>query len=527
MAKRKPTTKKKTTARPTRRSGVAPSGADDSVRVRMYRQGLGDCFLLSFGAGTTRRHVLIDCGTLGSTTTGVKLAEVVDDIVSETGGKLDLLIATHEHHDHVSGFNSQRAKFDALEVARVWMAWTENPEDKLAKDVATTKRDLGTALAAALPALQAAPRDTPGAAAADAVSGMLGWFGDDTKLGAADFSTTVDTAMKYVRDRAGTRVRFLKPGALLEESWLPGFRVFVLGPPYSAAKLQNTGEKGSADLYSLANGLSAAASSWLGAHAPRPRAAVGVDPAEQLRVDQQIPFDPRFRRRLGDATTRARSISAYDAEDVKWRRIDTDWMNSASDLALQLDNITNNTSLALAFERISDGKVLLFPADAQEGSWLSWHDPSIQWELDGPSSGKQTVRASDLLERTVFYKVGHHGSHNATASTKGLELMKAKDLVAFIPVDRAVALTRNPKNSWRMPARALYRRLLEKCEGRVLRSDIGWAADSTKAEHKTTEKEFAGLATAAEWKRWGEEQAKAERNAKVAVVPRHAEFRLD
>ena len=43
-----------------------------NVRIRMYRQGLGDCFLLSFADGDDFKgasHVLVDCGTLGATTT--------------------------------------------------------------------------------------------------------------------------------------------------------------------------------------------------------------------------------------------------------------------------------------------------------------------------------------------------------------------------------------------------------------------------------------------------------------------------
>src|SRR5215469_4195984 len=54
--------------------------ATTKVRVRMYRQGLGDCFLLTFGLGGDEKHILIDCGTLGATTTGIKLADVVADI---------------------------------------------------------------------------------------------------------------------------------------------------------------------------------------------------------------------------------------------------------------------------------------------------------------------------------------------------------------------------------------------------------------------------------------------------------------
>src|SRR5262249_45381509 len=157
--------------------------------------------------------------------------------------------------------------------------------------------------------------------------------------------------------------------------------------------------------------------------------------------------------------------------------------------ALQLDNITNNTSLALAIERISDGRVFLFPADAQQGNWLSWHDPQMKWKVKAGATTRD-VTATDLLNPTAFYKGGHHPSHNATARGKGLELMQRTDeLIAFIPVDRAVALTRNPKGSWQMPAGVLYRHLLDKCQGRVLRSDIGWADDSKKAAQRAVEKE--------------------------------------
>jgi hypothetical protein len=83
----------------------------------------------------------------------------------------------------------------------------------------------------------------------------------------------------------------------------------------------------------------------------------------------------------------------------EWRRIDSDWLESAGSLALYLDGDINNTSLVLAIELGQAGKVLLFPGDAQYGNWLSW---------------ARTQRGIDLLKRTVFYKVGHHGSHNAT-----------------------------------------------------------------------------------------------------------------
>src|SRR5260370_26402422 len=94
-----------------------------------------------------------------------------------------------------------------------------------------------------------------------------------------------------------------------------------------------------------------------------------------------------------------------DATD-NWRLIDSDWLGGWTVVALQLDTLTNNTSLVLAIE-LPDGDVLLFAADAQVGNWLSWQD--LTWSVGG-----RTVTGPQLLENTILYKVGHHGSHNAT-----------------------------------------------------------------------------------------------------------------
>ena len=61
--------------------------ADDTVkvRIRMYRQGLGDCFLLTFSPEKNPIHMLIDCGTLGTNATEVGMPEVIDNIAKETG----------------------------------------------------------------------------------------------------------------------------------------------------------------------------------------------------------------------------------------------------------------------------------------------------------------------------------------------------------------------------------------------------------------------------------------------------------
>lgn len=485
---------------------AAASSSLPQVRVRMYRQGLGDCFLITLNLGGAEKHILIDCGTLGATTTGVKIAKVVENIRATTKDRLSLLVATHEHWDHVSGFGSREKDFSAMTIDNVWMAWTEDPTDDDAKSIQKTKGDLGTALKAAVKALEKAPGEGP--AIGKNVASILGFF-DDASLGAAKFSESVDEAMHFVRTKLGVKARYLDPAKhkVIEDAWLAGFRVYVLGPPRVESALNNLGDHGSSELYSLAQGLKSAA--LFRASGQTLGTFLDNCSAEgQSEFSDGLPFDVRYRHDAGSAATKEMFEGSYLQASEEWRRVDHDWLHMASDLALQLDSATNNTSLALAIERIADGKVLLFPADAQQGSWLSWHDSKMKWSVED-AGVKRMVTATDLLARTVFYKVGHHSSHNATAKGKGLELMTHEDLTAFIPVDRAVALKRNPPDSWQMPARPLYRRLLEQCGGRVARSDIGWAADPATATNKTVESKFKTMATKAEWTKWKAAQGKA------------------
>jgi hypothetical protein len=250
------------------------------------------------------------------------------------------------------------------------------------------------------------------------------------------------------------------------------------------------------------------------------RAAAAAGPFDAT-PDDEAPFDERFCYPIGQAD---QFFPDYSSLADRYRRIDDQWMRAVAELALKLDDFRNNTSLALAIERIGDGRVLLFPADAQEGNWLSWHDPGMEWKVkDGGAGGAtQTVKAEDLLLRTVFYKVGHHSSHNATAKAKGLEIMRQnRELTAFIPVDRAIALKRSPPGSWRMPAVPLFRQLLEACDGRVARADLGWAAEAPA--NSDVEKELRGLATTAEWQHW---KASQDATPNVKIGPLFVEYLL-
>ena len=119
-----------------------------------------------------------------------------------------------------------------------------------------------------------------------------------------------------------------------------------------------------------------------------------------------------------------------DAAESGWRRIDTDWLAGSSELALQLDSLTNNTSLALAY-RVAEWRRAALRS-GRPGRQLAVVAGS---RMDG---WRQSVTGPDLLKRAILYKVGHHGSHNATLQEKGLEQMENLR-VAMIPVDEEMA----------------------------------------------------------------------------------------
>ena len=155
--------------------------------------------------------------------------------------------------------------------------------------------------------------------------------------------------------------------------------------------------------------------------------------------------------------------SSYSKE--AWRRIDHDWLFASGYLALRMNSLTNNLSLALAFEFEESGRIALFPGDAEFGSWESWHN--IKWGKKGLKAfnSNDALTTEDLLNRTVLYKVAHHLSHNGTAKRLGLDMMTHRDLAAIATLDYSVI-----SNGWKstMPNRLIVKQLLAQAKGRLI-----------------------------------------------------------
>src|SRR5262249_51378738 len=158
------------------------------------------------------------------------------------------------------------------------------------------------------------------------------------------------------------------------ERVLPGVKVHVLGPPTlkQSAAIQKQRQEDAAEFWHLQ------------ALAMSPPVGVDGAPAplfpNAARADiQALPFQTRwFLPRLD----KLRGEQLLEVVRI-------------------LDKAMNNTSLILLFE--VGGRKLLFPGDAQIENWL--------YAL---TAAPDRDRVRELLAQVDVYKVGHHGSLNAT-----------------------------------------------------------------------------------------------------------------
>jgi hypothetical protein len=433
------------------------------VTVRVYRQGLGDCILVRVKrAGHDDFKLMIDCGVvLGTPDAGKIMTRVMDNLVGDTQEKVDVLAITHEHWDHLSGFTQAPDSFAKLGVGAVWVAWTEDPKDDLANQLRT---ELGAAKQKLVACANALHAVGDGATAEMMEDIAL------TPLGAAA-SSSASTKAAFDKVKARGNVRICRPSDAPFEIPNANARIYVLGPPHDPKLIRKINPStANPETYGLVmTGVGALPLGVVVALDSRDDAS-GQDAAAPFHARVKIPLDGKGRLALFDKPSDDgddwRRIDKFFQQNyvagADWRRIDGEWLGSATELALALQSYTNNTSLVLALEVGEPGKgdVLLFAADAQVGNWESWQT----WTCE--TNGVK-VTGPDLLKRTIFYKVGHHGSHNATLKGHGVEEMDGLK-AAIIPVDEAEA----KKKHWgSMPLPDLIAALEKKAPGMVLRTD--------------------------------------------------------
>ncbi len=361
------------------------------VRVRMYQVGFGDCFLVTVEYGTSgpdgraERHILFDLGSTRSPRMGAATMKDVADLVAQhTNGQLDVVVVTHRHKDHLFGFGDRDGSqtLAALSPRLVLRPWTENPnpaDDAMAPSSASRAGAASRRFAAQLSAAQ----EAAGRLADQPVSGR--GVRRDLHAAASDQQPNQQAIATLDAMAAGRRGRYLHAGSSLELGRIiPGMKVTVLGPP-------------TIEQY------------------PKVARQVSRDPEYwMLRLQRALhaavpPERPSKRSRLastGSSTGRGADATPYadvPPGPVRWlvEHLADHQTHSVARLVRALDDALNNTSLILLLE--IGGVSMLFPGDAQIENWRYTLD-----RLDDDAELRAKLAGIDL------YKVGHHGSRNAT-----------------------------------------------------------------------------------------------------------------
>ena len=390
---------------------MARATVPERVEVRMYQVGFGDCFLVSLryrrplADGRAERHLLVDFGS-SHAPRGQRLdmVAVAGRIAEDCAGKLDVVVVTHRHKDHLSGF----ANDEAAEVIRrldpklIVQPWTEDP-----KAPADATGPVGPASRRFLAALTAGDRF------ARELTGALGAGTTTLRSGvlelALDQLRNAEASTRLNRWAAELEGEYLHAGAASRIGQvIPGLGVEVLGPP-TVDQFEDVASQRARDpeYWMLYQGLVAT-----GLPGPTPSAAAETDAdgngdgsdGDGNDGDGSDGDDTRHGPALdvagGLQTVREMGIPPGPA---RWLadRLRRQQVHSLQRIVRSLDDTLNNTSLNLLFT--VGGRRLLFPGDAQIENWRFTLN---RWERD------RTLKTR--LSQVDLYKVGHHGSRNAS-----------------------------------------------------------------------------------------------------------------
>lgn len=357
------------------------SGAGkNEISVRMYNVGFGDCLLIRIPTEDGERRLLVDCGFHSQGKGGFSDRELVEQIKEDLNGEgLHVVIATHRHQDHISGFG-ERDLWADVGVDEVWLPFTVNPESVQDEpelrawqglmDTAVALCDVSGALTdAAVGTLRSRSLDEQAA-----VAFML-W-------NARSNEPAIDNLLrgfKRADGRPATR-RFLPGKGDYPTSFgtpvLPKVKVHVLGPPTDPAMRKSKKVPSTWAFDAVTTGT--------------PTALLDSPFTEDWRIPP---------------ATLPRRLPFLDKSLAAIRLFNDDLLYAAS----ALDRFLNGESLVLVLEI---GRAhLLLPGDAEVGTWMTI--------LSNPT-------ALDLAASATFVKIGHHGSHNATPLTFVREQLSEK-----------------------------------------------------------------------------------------------------
>jgi hypothetical protein len=340
-----------------------------------YQVGFGDCILIRITYSDGHLvHILNDFGTTGlpEDAERERLVRIAEDIRTKTGGKLDIVIATHRHADHISGFATKsngKGPGDIIRTLKpdiVIQPWTEAPNaavKALESDINDQPKSMRSRLKS-LNAMQIVAASVVQKLDNGGFKHLPKKLADEISFVGKDNIANL-SAVKNLMTMGKKNVYAYHGCETGLGNLLPGIKVHVLGPP-TLKQSETIRKQRSRDVDQF----------W---HLTEDRLGRGME--------SQSLFP-------GYATRPANKLPT----EVRWlaQRLDKAQGEQLLGIVRALDKQLNNTSLILLFE--TEGKKLLFPGDAQIENW--------NYALASPMAA--------LLDGVDLYKVGHHGSLNAT-----------------------------------------------------------------------------------------------------------------
>lgn len=350
-----------------------------SLSLRTYQVGFGDCLLLSvtydqaFGAdGRSERHMLIDFGTKARPKKGPTMLAIAKAIAGHTGGQLDVLVATHRHQDHVSGFGDEKpsAVIDSMHPRLVVRPWTDHPN--IADDaIDISVDDQSIAFAGHLRGAETLAQE---------IHATFSASRNDREKRLAELaalSIANKAAVENLEHWARSDGQYVKAGDRLRLGrYMPGVTAKVLGPPTLKQVQGLTSYASASDQY------------WIG--------AAGMAPLKALS-------GPRRPDAMAAALDRLADPDGLGAARWLVSKLQNQEVAQLLSIVQTLDDSLNNTSIVLLV-KVGE-KRLLLAGDAQLENWS--HTLEL---IKRPSCAD----LRDDLANIDLYKVGHHGSKNAT-----------------------------------------------------------------------------------------------------------------
>jgi hypothetical protein len=388
--------------------GQAPT----DVSVRMYQIAFGDCFLLSVRyAKDDERHVLIDFGQKGGVRRspdrppmGAKAQVEIAGSIAQRVGDAGLagVVVTHRHEDHLSGFGIDEAAavIADLKPKIVMRSWTEDPDAP--RDAGRPAADRQRFLAGLDASMQLVERlrDEPFPAERTAAGR------DVVRLAANQIANrrAIENLEQLGRNGRAEYLSAASPGGPAVytglAALLPGVEIDVLGPPRPEVweRIRHQRENDPDYWLTMRDSLSEAIDLGRPTAQPQPGPASHDEPPAEGTPDVASPAAGD-----GDDAEGLGVAELVEAGPARWLvdRLRRQQLRSLFRIVRWLDGSLNNTSVVLLF-RVGDRR-LLFPGDAQIENWL--------YALTAhPEFG----RIIQELAKVDLYKVGHHGSRNAT-----------------------------------------------------------------------------------------------------------------